>query len=170
MTARDLLRPGDCLLYTPTGFFGYAISIKTWHRISHCELYVGRGWSAASRDGVGVNLYPLRMEQLAHILRPTQPFDVDQALTWFDTVRGQKYDWWGLLRFFTWTDEQPHDRMFCSECVTRIYRHGGFEPFQPDEDADGIAPFQFLTATPFRHWVVNGGLATNAHFTEGDRE
>jgi hypothetical protein len=35
MTLTDaVLKPGDCLLYKPSGFFGAVISIKTWHKIA----------------------------------------------------------------------------------------------------------------------------------------
>lgn len=167
MTARDFIKPGDCLLYRPASWIGWAIAIKTWHAVSHCEAYVGLGCSVAARgpqDGKGgVGAYGLRLDGLAHILRPRAPFDIDAAARWFHTVEGQRYDWWGLFRFFTVGGEQPHDRMFCSEFLTRWYRNGNLEPFQPDEDADGIAPFQFLTSPMFDHWVVNNGLITPAH-------
>lgn len=140
------MKPGDCLLYTPTGVFGIAIAIKTWHSISHCECYVGQGQSVASRDGIGINQYPWRNTQLGYILRPNRPFNLGAAMDWFQGVRGEKYDWMGLLRFGWRAKYVPHcltdNKMFCSEFLTRFYRAGGMDPF-PREDADAIAPFQF---------------------------
>ena len=83
-----LLKEGDCLLYKPSGIFGWIISIKTWHAIGHCEGFlgtdlIGRRWSVASRDGLGVNTYELRTKDLALVLRPIQPFDQTAALAWF---------------------------------------------------------------------------------------
>ncbi len=65
-----LLQPGDCLLYRPKGVFGFFIRVKTWHHIAHCEMYVGKGKAAASREGKGVAIYPLRVSELAYVLRP----------------------------------------------------------------------------------------------------
>ncbi len=146
------VRPGDCLLYGPRGLAGWIIAIKTWHRIAHVEIYVGDGRSVASRDGIGVDLYPLR-EDFTQVRRPTQPFDIVAALLWFQTVRGQAYDWWGLVRFVTWgrvsTQEEAPRAQFCSELATRFYARGGFQPFG-DEDADAIAPAQFATTALLR--------------------
>jgi len=74
------LRRGDCLLYRPKGFFGWVIATKTWHPVAHVEVYAGNDHSWASRDGLGVNLYPIRMTELAYVLRPTAPVDLARAL------------------------------------------------------------------------------------------
>lgn len=149
MTAlRTDLLPGDCLLYRPNGMFGWAIAVKTWHQISHVEVYDREGFSLASRDGLGVGRYPYRSANLAAVLRPNGFYLHKAAVAWFDEVEGQRYDYWGLLRFFT-IGSGKQDRMFCSEFATRLYRNGGMEPFQPTEDADLIAPFEFLTSAKF---------------------
>ena len=140
------LQPGDCLLYKPKGVFGKIIQVKNWHRISHVEIYTGKGKSVASRDGLGVALYPWRDTELAYVLRPTYPLDWFGFWKWFKTVDGQKYDWVGLLRF-AWFDSIPtgkNDKMFCSEFATRAYRALGAKVFNDIEDADAIAPFEFL--------------------------
>lgn len=146
------LKPGDCLLYRPTGLFGWIISLKTWHSIGHSEVYIGGGYSLASRDGVGVGRYPTRWNELGVVLRPTHPLNLTSALAWFFNVaNGQKYDWLGLLRF-AWRSKVKSDkrdnRMFCSEFLTRFYRQAGMDPFN-GEDADGIAPFEFLLSNSF---------------------
>lgn len=142
------IRPGDCLLYAPTGVFGWLITIKTWHAVGHTETYVGQGYSVASRDGIGVNLYPLRESDLIAILRPKPEykFNLNKAFGWFwAKAKGQKYDWRGLLRF-TWGSDysagNDNNKMFCSEFVLRFYRAGGLD-LMPGEDADAVAPFQF---------------------------
>lgn len=147
-----MVQPGDCLLYTPSSIFGALISVKTWHAISHVEVYVGDGQSVASRDGQGVNLYPVRTAQLGYVLRPTSPVDLIQALRWFAKVKGQGYDWLGLLRF-SWRSEYipaklTANKQFCSEFATRFYRQGGLDPF-PREDADAVAPFEFAYCPVF---------------------
>jgi hypothetical protein len=145
LTINDL-EPGDCLLYAPKGVYGKLIAFKTWHGVAHCECYMGNGYSVASRDGKGVGTYPVRLTELIYVLRPNEPFDRMKAYDWFiDHANGQKYDWWGLLRF-VWTkkvSKAGDDKMFCSEFLTRFYRQGGLQVFN-NEDADAIAPFQFL--------------------------
>lgn len=167
MTIPDFLQPGDYLAYHGTGFVAWVISVKTWHDVTHCEVYVGAGETVASRgpqDGVGgVGRYALRLDDLVHVLRPLMPFDLARALRWFETVNGEQYDLWGLLRFFS-VGAGRTDRMFCSEFATRFYRAGGVEPFQPDEDADAVAPCQFLISPIFAHYRINRGLVTPAHF------
>lgn len=152
----DQLTSGDCLLYKPkkSSIFGWLISIKTWHKISHCEVYVGDGLSAASRDGLGVDIYPVRLSELVEVYRPKSEykFDINKALIWFMTkAKGQKYDWVGLLRF-TWgqpyVDGDGNNKQFCSEFLTRFYRAGGMDPFN-GEDADAIAPFMLSISPVF---------------------
>ena len=146
----SLLLPGDCLLYRPKGFFGWLIAVKTWARIAHCEMYFGRGWSVASRDGEGVNYYPVREDRLAAVLRPKKFFDMPAAMKWFRaTAWHQKYDWLGLLCFTLAKSQSNLNKMWCSEFLTRCYRQGGFHPFAPWWDADRIAPAQFIQSSEF---------------------
>ncbi len=94
------LLPGDLLLYnTPGSLVDCVIRLKTWSVAAHCECYIGESRSLASRNGIGVGNYPLRIEGLIAVLRPKQPFGRTRALEWFKTVDGQKYDFLGLLCF-----------------------------------------------------------------------
>ena len=154
------LMPGDCLLYRPPSFkpglrgltswlIGRAIAIKTWNNISHVEVYAGEGWNVASRDGVGVNKYPLRTAGLAKVLRPVSPIFMADAMAWFENKAcGQKYDWLGLMCFTLAVKQGAKDRMFCSEFATRFYREGHLQVFG-QYDADKIAPAQFLMCDDF---------------------
>jgi hypothetical protein len=158
MQAKDFVQSGDNLLYRPASIYGLLIAIKTWHMVSHCEGYVGNGQSVASRDGIGVGLYPTRYSDLAYILRPRQPFLLAVAMDTFRRkYQGQGYDWLGLLRF---ASREPvsstrfNNKQFCSEFLTRWDRAGGIDPFN-DEDADAIAPFEFLLSSEYTHYVVN---------------
>jgi hypothetical protein len=140
------LVPGDVLLYYTNSVFGILISIKTWHPVSHVEVFIGNGLSVASRDGKGVNFYPLRTD-IKYVLRPIKQIDLATGMNWFDRVKGQKYDWLGLLRF-SWRSRyipvDPDNRQFCSEFATRFLRKSNLPVFK-NEDADAIAPCQFLT-------------------------
>ena len=146
MTPRPALQLGDCLLYGPVGWTGWIISLKTWHAVAHCETYIGAGCSVASRDGLGVDTYPVREAQLIHVLRPAAIFNVSAALRWHEAVaKGQGYDWLGLLRF-AWRAKVVPDaldnRQFCSEYTTRFYRAGGLDPFN-GHDADAMVVSRF---------------------------
>ncbi len=152
---KSLFKEGDCLLYKPSSLFGKLIAIKTWNRVSHVEVYAGGGVSFASRDGQGVNCYTFRSSELSHVLRPKVPFDFQKAKKWFyEKAIGQKYDWLGLLVFTLAVNQGAQDRMFCSEFVTRFYRMGDFEPFQPSIDADHVAPAQFLYCSEFQEILL----------------
>jgi hypothetical protein len=160
MNAKDFIRPADNLLYRAKGIFGWVIALKTWHPIAHCEGYIGGGKSVASRDGVGVGIYDLRLSELRYIMRPRLKFDLDAAMrTFASRYQGQGYDWLGLLRF---ASREPvsatrfNNLQFCSELLTRWDRAGGLDPFN-GEDADAIAPFQFLTSNAFRRYEVKDG-------------
>jgi len=152
-----ILQPGDHLLYGPKGLAGWVISLKTWSDVAHCEFYLGdmgnrQQMSLASRDGLGVNAYPLRTATLAYILRPKQKLNLVKGIKWFLTrAQGQQYDWWGLLRF-AWRSrvvpEARDNRMFCSEFLTRFDRACDFDPFN-GYDADAIAPSEFLKSNSF---------------------
>ena len=150
------LRPGDCLLYGPRGLFGWLIAIKTWHRISHVEIYEGVNGThkvLASRDGLGVNRYTLRVDGLIWVLRPKAAVNLAAATAWFERVaRGQRYDVDAILRFLWPSDGKPDkdpDRQICSAFAVRWYEQAGVDAFSTREDADLIAPFQFNVSPAF---------------------
>lgn len=137
-----LLKPGDCLLYKPKGIFGRLIAIKTWHKISHVEVYDGEGYSWASRDGQGVNLYSWRDSELAYVLHPTMGLNLDAARTWASSMVGTPYGWADLLNFIAINVNKKG--IVCSPFVTEFYRHAGWNIFPTDESND-VAPFEFLS-------------------------
>jgi len=146
-----ILKPGDCLLYRPSSFFGWLIAIKTWNLVSHVEIYIGNKKSVASRDGIGVSDYPLRTNKLAYVLRPTHKWDINKSLEWFEEdAKGQKYDWKGILVFALAVKEGSWDKMFCSEFANRFYKNGGLYPFSATYNSDRVAPANFLCSPVFK--------------------
>jgi cell wall-associated NlpC family hydrolase len=140
------LKPHDCLLYAPKGIFGQIIRLKTWHAVAHCEIYAGMGHSFASRDGLGVGIYPLRTEQLIYILRPHLPrshrrLNWHRAQQYYAQSLGTPYGWLELLNFLGITERGKG--LFCSEFVTYYYRAAGWNIF-PEDDPAQVAPFEFL--------------------------
>jgi hypothetical protein len=146
--------PGDVLIYSRNGFYSRLIRFKTWSVASHCEVIAAGGaqppMTVASRDGEGVGYYPFNPSGLYAVLRPIAPFNQASAWAWFRTVSGQKYDWIGLLAFFSAKLQgKDNGRMFCSEFATRYLRAGGIDAFG-GADADAIAPSDFLKNAAFR--------------------
>jgi len=134
-------------LYGPRGVFGWVIWLKTWHNICHCETFYCPGYSLASRDGQGVGIYPFRRTQLLYVLRPVVgPPDswITRADEWALSLRGTpagRYGWLELLGFFGF--HVRSQGMICSQFVTEYIRRWGWNIF-PTEDADAVAPFEFL--------------------------
>jgi hypothetical protein len=157
------LEPGDALLYRPNSVAGWIIAVKTWSPVCHVEIYTGGEMSVASRDGRGVNRYPLRWKQLAAVLRPAERFLLPAAEVWFEKrARGQKYDWLGLLCFTLAVKRGSPDRMFCSEFATRFYRQGGFQVVHRRWDADKVAPGSLLMSPAFEWVWIRAGLAISS--------
>jgi hypothetical protein len=152
MATRPTLQPGDCLLYSRLGsLFGAIIAIKTWSKYTHVEIMCQVDTTVASRDGLGVGMYHIREDGLARILRPNARVNMQDALYWFYTqANGQRYDWLGLLNFYTAQHRgRDNHRQFCSEFATRFYRQGGFDPFAADLDADCVPPSYFAVSPEF---------------------
>ena len=152
---QSIIEPGDSLLYygesgpnhfgkQHAGIVDWMIAVKTSYWIAHIEIYTGSGMSVASRNGIGVNRYPLRLGGLMAVRRPRQGIDLFSAEKWFvGSARGQGYDFKGLLCFYLAVKRGSPTKMFCSEFALRWYRHAGFQPFNPDVDADRTGPCEF---------------------------
>lgn len=139
----SILQPGDFLLYRPSSLTGVIIAVKTWTWIAHIEIYKGGGISLASRDGIGVNAYPLRLDQLGIVRRPNKPFSFAKGLRYFETVKGQKYDWLGLMCFTLAVHQGSPDRQFCSEFAHNFAIAEDLELFSTDLVPDHTSPAQF---------------------------
>lgn len=141
------LQAGDVLLYRGSGLFGWLIRLKTWHDVGHVEVYVGHRQSVASRDGKGVDLYPLRTAGLITVCRPKLPVDVLAGLTWFHGMRGTPYGWLDLANFLGLTVDKRG--IVCSPFATLFCRAEGLDPFN-GEPANDIAPFEFALSPVFQ--------------------
>ncbi len=138
-----LLLPGDLLLYDRVGIVSTLIKLKRGEKYSHCEVYEGGNKTLASRDGIGVRRFDLRLDGLAAIYRtrPEVPYFFSSGQVWFTTVDGQGYDWFGLLNFW-WAKFQgrANNKMFCSEFIVRFFARCGVHLFSEETDADAISP------------------------------
>jgi hypothetical protein len=146
----SILKPGDAILYFRRDLIDWLISLKTWTKVAHVEIYRGEQASYASRNGIGVNTYPLRLDGVAAVMRPKQHLDWQAADLWFENhARGQPYDWPGLLCFMLARRRGEKGAMFCSEFATRFYRAAGIAPFNPRWPAVRVPPSFFLASPAF---------------------
>lgn len=144
------LRQGDHLLYRPSSFFGWLIAMKTSCLLSHIEIYAGGGKSVASRDGKGVQLYDFRREQLGVVLRPNVPFDFQKGMAFFETVKGDGYDWKDILTFICFGKPCGEARKeICSEFACLWDVAAGFNPVRKSIVADAVSPADFNKSPAF---------------------
>ena len=145
---QSLILPGDILCYEGHSLISTLIRFKTWSdHISHVEMANSPVSALASRDGKGVATYGIDLDpkRLYAVYRSRFPLDMTAVRTLHVKCVGQKYDVWGLFRFFTW-GKQSLDKQFCSEYVVRLLREGvhakeqNFDPFFNFCDADLIPP------------------------------
>lgn len=114
--------------------------------------------SLASRNGIGVNRYPFRPEQLAAVLRPKKPIDMEAVTKWFeqpfnsitgDGVRGRPYGWFDLLRFYN--IKIATSGWICSQTVAYLCIKGGLDVFASGYYAGTIDPGDFFLS-PALEW------------------
>lgn len=147
-----LLKPGDVLLFRRKGFVNWIIYHATNSPVSHTETYMSGGFTAASRNGKGVNFYPLDTRGLAVVLRPKRKFNYVDAVRYQWDVAGAKYDWKGLWRAFVKNSWKQNDAsQWCSENTTLVQRAGGIEPFTVDTPPHAVAPGDFLKSAAYDH-------------------
>jgi hypothetical protein len=140
------IQPGDCLVYRPSNWIGRMIALKTWLPYSHVEICVDDNRAIGARSG-GVDYYPLRIDKyLAVVMRPDSSWlNLEDGLEWFNiNARGIPYDYWGLLRFYTFGNPSL-DKMFCSEMATGFYRNAGKSDLFHTISSDLVPPGWFVT-------------------------
>lgn len=140
------------LLYSPSGVFGYAIAVfdikrvlKHGMAISHVEVYKGGGYSYASRDGIGVDTYPLRTSNIACVLESTIPLDMGDMASGFQAKLGHKYDNATIVSHVTkGLTEGNHLEEVCSEVAAYLMRCAGNFKLFGNKKPDQVKPIDFL--------------------------
>lgn len=160
----DQLQPGDVLLYdTPDDLVDWIIT-RTGPA-AHVEFYEGNRQSLASRNGIGVGRYDLRLAGLIGVVRLDVDYATLQAFVaefskWFETVKGDGYDWQGLLGFIEVKDMEAAKHLFCSAFLAAGFaaaalRIAGVEVFNKLWPHGLITPTDFFKTVRLK-WV--GGL------------
>ena len=132
------LQPGDILLYGGSDLVSRLIQFRTWSDVSHIEIYVGDGRSVASRNGIGVGKYPLRLDGMRRVYRVGVAFDFEKAMRWFAMVQGTKYGWADLLRFYL--IDVPTIGLICSEFGDLFFRNGTLPLFNTNYPEGAVCP------------------------------
>jgi len=147
----SMLEPGDCILYRPTDIFDDVVALKTFTRVSHVEVYIGDRFSVASRNGQGVDKYPVRETDVAAVRRPCPGFDLERAMHWFyfgngtePKAQGQKYGWRTLLTFAMLNHNPIEGHMICSEFAAEFFKAGGNPVFAKDYPSYRVPPSYFI--------------------------
>jgi hypothetical protein len=146
----SILEPGDCLGYaTPDDLFDELTEWKTSSPLAHVEIYVGGGQSVASRNGIGMGEYPVRLAGLAAVRRPVASVDLAKLMAKFQEIKGDGYDWQGILRFVDPALHGQPNHFICSGGATVLYR-ATIEPFDGDFPEGLIEPGDFLKTPAFK--------------------
>jgi hypothetical protein len=176
------LQPGDVLLYyTPGSVVDWLIGFRTWSDVAHVEVYRGNQTAFASRNGVGVNVYPFRAEGLRYVLRPRRPFHLQPAIEYANFMRGTRYGFFELLAFYLFPNWiiRLLEKCFggrgivCSPYANYIETHGGVECFAWHYPENRIAPSYYLISPAFKmvwsykHGTYENIAADHSHATLG---
>jgi hypothetical protein len=147
----DDLIVGDTLLYAGPSLIDLGIEWKEGDDVAHIEIYAGNGQSWASRNGIGVNIYPFRTDGLKYVRRLCQPFDEETVNIWFiNGVRGMKYGWddvWANVNITGYGSSSPYISRFpgvdCSHFAAALYEISGVAQFDMEFPKNKITPRDF---------------------------
>lgn len=157
----DDLIAGDILLYSSLDIFDIAIELKESDGKAHVEIYAGDGQSWASRNGVGVNIYPFRSSGLVAVRRPRQTLNKPAVDAWFnDGVKGMKYGWVDILESLDigpagsgTTDIKQFSGVDCSHFASALLEVGNCPQFDTGYSKNKITPAEFdLSLGSARIW------------------
>lgn len=141
------MKPGDVLLYRPADVVGWVVALKGLSRYAHVEVYAGRGYTFASRPGLGVGVYDVKPGYHAYRLHEGYGLNWRDCEAWFFAEAfGQGYDMGGvLLNPWAVFHGRENGKQFCSELAGRLLRNGCVPPTDPfyGRDADGLHPADF---------------------------
>lgn len=137
------LKPGDMLLYSSNGAFGWGIKFKTASEFTHVALYIGDGKQREFREFIGAQECPLNINNLVLIKRPYGAWDRAKSDQLWDQIKDWKYDHVGLFwSFYARKVGRKNEKMFCSEYYASDYAVAVGSPllFAEEIDADSVTP------------------------------
>lgn len=152
------LKAGQILLYDSPSIVDWLIT-RTGPA-AHIEFYEGNGKSLASRNGLGVARYDLRMDGLIAVLELNTGLNslsgmVEQFSKWFETVDGENYDWFGLEGFLKGETTNEPNHLFCSAFVAQGLWRIGYPVFNKLWPCSLITPSDFLKTNSLKwEWAA----------------
>lgn len=138
-----VLSPGDMLVYSSHGLFGWLIKKKTYSDYTHVAVYIGGGKQREFREWNGAQEVPLRIKDLVMVRSPKGSWSRAKSDELWNKVKDQGYDYLGLFwSFIAVRSGASNKRMFCSEYYARdhAYSVDGEPLFSEDTDADRVSP------------------------------
>jgi hypothetical protein len=167
----DGLRAGDCLFYGGWDIENLVVGLKTWSRATHIEVFVGNGFSMASRPGTGCHIYPLRKQGIRYILRPAGKLDLENGMAFFHSnMEGLAYGYTDLTQFLPaldWCFKKLGFKVhgiICSQAGDEFYRACAFRAFNTNYPAGMVVPRDFLVSPVFDLvWSYKGPLFEQLH-------
>jgi len=141
---------GDTLLYTSHDLIDLGIEIKEADDVAHVEVYAGNNTSYASRNGIGVNVYPFRPDGLMYVRRNRGGFNQEEVEKWFNGVKGLAYGWGDIISelepnsvgLYT-TDLTQYKGVDCSHFAAALQEVAQTEHFDPMYPKNKISPRDF---------------------------
>jgi len=142
---------GDILLYAGPTLVDLGIEWKEGDDVAHIEIYAGNGSSWASRNGIGVNIYPFRTDGLKYVRRLCQIFDEEAVNKWFyDGVKGMKYGYGDIIANLEIQDSGPStpyinhfNGVDCSHFAAALLEIADCPQFDRDFPKNKITPRDF---------------------------
>jgi len=144
----DDLIVGDTLGYASADLTNLAIEWKEGDDLAHVEVYAGNGQSWASRNGIGVNIYPFRLAGLKIVRRNKGIFEEEPVEVWFKSgVQGMKYGFGDILAEveigasgYSGTDLTKCDGVDCSHLYAALQEVARCPHFDPTYPKNHIEP------------------------------
>lgn len=134
---------GDILLYASRDITDDVIEIKTGDDVAHIEIYAGSGQSWASRNGIGVNLYPFRPDGLRYVRRPIAHVDSTALSALGMTYKGAPYNWDDIAESVDVNLSNLNKGYDCSHFATVLLRGVNCAQFDISYPEDKITPRDF---------------------------
>lgn len=136
------------------GFISAFIRWQTWSKYSHVAIVTPEGvYEATPKEGVHLRNFWDDTTGIDFFVVPTPPSRERAAKEFLESQLGQKYDYWGVLRFLV-RRKSSDTKWFCSELAfraaeiagTKLLR--GIEPIQISPGTLSLSPLLFPMDAP----------------------
>lgn len=155
-----IMKPGDLLVYSGSGFFSRLIKFKTASEWTHVAVYVGDGKMREFKEFAGAQEVEFRSHNIGMIRRSRCEWNKEKADAFWQEVNKQGYDYVGLFwSFYARKQGRKNEKMFCSEFAAREhYKSTGCHAVSEETDADGVSPADLAKSVAYTTvWIGKEG-------------